>query len=551
MTRTTTATVSTSSKRPKPKAPQASDDIGYHSFLTSIQAFFIAALAGMGAIRLFKTDAEGLFELFLSAIPPRRRQHYACHSCRHFVERFGGLVSINELGETDSVLWGDAVIARAPKELRNGLLEMAQRVRSARVAGVFFSSANEWGTHETAPWRHMAIYPPAGAIYLGSLKTSSQAAAEKTEDFKNVARALAEFPLPAVKQALRLLKTDSLFRSEKVIGPASWLADLHEALANALRSRRDNVTWRAVSLAPPGYCHPRSSMIGTLLEDIINGVEFSEVNRRFREKMNPAQYQRPQAAPTAGNIAQAEKAVLQLGIERSLERRFARVDELKATWIAHAPRVVRGSPTGVFSHLAAKGKVEPPSFRSDPPTSTVTWAKFLRDVLPSAVEIFVRVPRGLSSFCGFLTATHADAPPILQWDREDARNPVSWYLYVGGSRSSRWGLEPDVMARVPAISLLPSMWNGGFEHQGKGVAFILEGARDAHLENVCLFPEILKSELHPFRATLESFSASRNATGADEGACGIMFREGSGSLLGIRVVEKDGGQLDYAIDRWE
>lgn len=35
--------------------------------------------------------------------------------------------------------------------------------------------------------------------------------------------------------------------------------------------------------------------------------------------MNPLQYQRPQAAPSAGNVAQAERIVEKLGIANSLE----------------------------------------------------------------------------------------------------------------------------------------------------------------------------------------------------------------------------------------
>lgn len=53
-------------------------------------------------------------------------------------------------------------------------------------------------------------------------------------------------------------------------------------------------------------------MIGTLLDDIASGMSFDSVSRRFAEKMHPLQYQRPQAAPSAGNIAQAEKIVEKL-----------------------------------------------------------------------------------------------------------------------------------------------------------------------------------------------------------------------------------------------
>jgi hypothetical protein len=69
-------------------------------------------------------------------------------------------------------------------------------------------------------------------------------------------------------------------------------------------------------------------MIGTLLEDIHVGLPFDDFKAKFAAKMHPLQYQRPQAAPKVGAIAQAEKLVEQLGIVRSLKRRFARLDDL-------------------------------------------------------------------------------------------------------------------------------------------------------------------------------------------------------------------------------
>lgn len=93
-------------------------------------------------------------------------------------------------------------------------------------------------------------------------------------------------------------------------------------------------------------------MIGTLLKDVATGMDFATVSARFASKMHPLKYQRPQAAPRVGNIADAEKIVAQLGIARSLERRFARIDEIDTLWkyrpVPEVPDRVR-----VFSRLVA------------------------------------------------------------------------------------------------------------------------------------------------------------------------------------------------------
>jgi hypothetical protein len=289
-------------------------------------------------------------------------------------------------------------------------------------------------------------------------------------------------------------------------------------------------------------------MIGTLLEDIEAGLSFEEVKRRFGAKTHPLQYQRPTAAPAAGNIAQAEKIVAQLGIEPALHRRFARLDEIQAIW--RQPQTPpRDETSGVFAHLQPKGAV--PLLPLDVPAQTITWEKFARTVLPTAQKIEVHV-LGLMNFCALLTATNEDAPPILQWDRPEQRNPFSWYVYNGGSRPEQWGLPSSSWVNVPAVTLQPSMWfdNEQSAHQGKSTLFILEGARDTRQSGLALFPEILRSDLHAIRATVEAYSASRQLDGADEASAnGLRIGDGNAPHR-IRVTSPT-GVMQYRIDRWD
>lgn len=131
-----------------------------------------------------------------------------------------------------------------------------------------------------------------------------------------------------MQQAVHLLQSDALFRSDKVLGPAQWLLELKQAIDNA-PARKRNITWRYVATAPAGFCRPESTMIGTLLDDLEAGMPFEQVANRFRQKMDPLKYQRAQALPSAGNIQQAEILIEKLSGARALKRRFAREDELQ------------------------------------------------------------------------------------------------------------------------------------------------------------------------------------------------------------------------------
>lgn len=522
------------------------NDAEYDAFLARVQARFLANV-GAGS-QLFTTDAEGMWQAYLDSFSGDQRQYHNCHACRQFIERFGGLVTIDDSGLTASAVWNEA---DAPDFYKPAVQAMKRLARRGRVTGAFLSAEQVWGSPVTGIWRHFAIKPPKEMIYNKcAILTAGQTMAEKREDYCTVQRALAEFSLPMVEQALTLLQTESMYRSEKVLGQALWLRDLHVARGNAKGTARDNLTWKAVALAPRGFCHPRSSMIGTLLEDIAAGLDFWEVSRRFAEKMHPLQYQRPQVAPSVGNIAQAEKLVEKMGITASLRRRFARLDEIEAIWSPAPPKDAAQSG-GVFSHLQPKSAA-PAIGGKNMPAVVMTWDKFQRTVLPEALEIEFFVTHGNNNYTALVTAVDLDAPPILQWDKEDQRNPVSWYVWHGGSSAAQWGLVGGRFQRVSAVTLKPSMWHGGNEHQGAGVVFILDGAKESRTDaGLALFPETLKSELREISSTIEAFSRNGKLEGVeDASACGIALMKGGNWNARFRVLSAT-STVEYKLDRWD
>jgi len=528
-TQTASLTVSTPSR----------DADGYETLLAEIETVFYAN----GNAPLFTTDATNLWEAFLSNIPAEARQHYTCNSCRHFVERFGGLVTISPSGKKESAMWHIV-----PDFFTDAVDAMCKLVEKAKVTGVFVSSATVYGDPITGEWRHMSVEAPAAHIWKSLVKTASQEAAEKLEDYKMLTSAMLDYKRGTVDQALKLLRSDSLYRSEKVLGVAEWLKELLDRRAAAnTTSARNNITWLAVSIAPAGFCHVKSTMIGTLLDDIEAGMDFEDVSKRFASKMHPLQYQRPQAAPSAGNIAQAEKIVEQLGAAGSLERRFARLDELKLLW-SPAPRKETKSG-GVFGHLKPKDSAKETK-EVDAPIMKITWEKFSRTVLPDALSIEYLVS-GSANFAAVTTAEREDAPPILQWDSPEKRNPFSGYVYHGGTQPSGWNLSAG-WVKVTGISLHPSMWQTVFDHHAKSVLFVLEGAKDSRYRTSgsAIFPETLKSEFHSIRASIEAYSKSATLGGYEEAsACGIRG-EGDNWKIMLSVTTSLGVML-YVLERWD
>jgi len=520
------------------------DDREYEAFLANVRNRF-----AMTREPLFTTNAHelgehallinangqtrsvtGLFATYVAMLPEEHRAHHTCRSCEQFFNRFGALATIDENGRVASAVW-DA--SDAPAFYRPAVEAIARLVRRSTITGVFLSSDKTFGQPQTGPWHHFAV--ENATPYRGSVLSASQKAAEKLEERGIVARALNEFSRETVQQAVTLLRSEALYRGEKVLGQAEWLLGLHDAFASK-PGGNENILWRAVATAPAGFCHPRASMIGTLLEDIASGMGFQTVSRRFAEKMSPTQYQRPTAAPTMGAIATAEKLVEKLGVTRSLERRFARLDEIQAIWRPVPER--RPRSTGVFSHLIPK---RADNWNAGSPAITMTWEKFQRTVLPGAekIEYYARdrVP-----YAALVTAVHPDAPCLFQWETH-----LSWYVHQGGSLPTQFGL-PNGWVDVNAVAFKPSV---GLGHQGEGVIFILNGAKDSSQQGSAIFPECLKAEFHGIRSVVEAFSNRGTIHGREQAsACGLMLFKNQPWNNLFRVTS-NGITVEYKLDRWD
>ena len=582
----------------------------YNEFLGAIQRSVDSAPAGP----LFTTDAGNLFQMYVALFPNEEKQHYTCTACRHFLERFGGLATIEADGLLRPLLWSDAV--NSGSQFSAILQTLRQRVNRAQVTGVFYSSDMVWGQPFTPPWHHMAVKPRPDMVYQPTfLKNATQAMAEKLEEFKMLQRGLSEYSLSTARQAEALLKGEALYRADKVTGIAEWFVQTHEMIDQASRAARNNVLWKLAATAPTGFCHIRSTMIGTLLDDLQSGMHFSEVKRRFAEKMDPMKYQRPQVAPAAGNIRQANRIIEEMGLERSLHRRYAQLSDLETLWMLRgkplSPRpgrttlahisavpietlrsllkkegvdpaimsddqvrsryrnlygfhveIEEGTPLGegVFGHVQPKAKVsgapQPPAMSL--PQRTMTWSKFRDQVLPHLTRIQIFAKNHNDGYGAFLTALHADAPPILQWDQEGQRNPVSWYHKRERNFPYNWNLAANEFHEVEALVELPPMWYKpeNFRHHGEAVFFVIRGCRDLdHITHNGLFPEMLKDELRPVRSTIEAFAATAGLHGRDQQTAGIRISKGEAMFVKgpytLKVMDLNRVESTILLDRWD
>lgn len=505
----------------------------------------------------FRTATKNLYRAYLRGFAVAERQSHTCNACRHFIEKYGSLVSVLPDGTKTSVFWGQ----HAPEPYRKSVAAMAKLVEEAPIEDVFLSSDRRWGAQtdrdpaRNCYWSHFLVDNPA--VFEHPLLSADQRMAERREEYGMLERGLSEFSYVTVDTAVTLLQSEDLYRGEKILGVAEWLQGVQQSLGRRINAdRRANLLWAAVASAPAGFCHVKASMIGSLLEDIQRGLPIAIVKRRFAEKMDPLKYQRAQVPPKAGNVAQAEVVVEKLRAAGALDRRFAKLEDIQKIWtprpLKPARRVAHLATTrGIFASLAA----QVPSTRiQDAGASPVpmTWEKFARTVLPTAESIECYVPH-TANFIALVTASNPHSTPILQWDREDERNTVSWYVYNGKSQAYRWNLQGGSWCKVNAVSTLPSSWGSNPPpNHGRGAILILDGARDLHhTASGGFFTEMLKSEFHGVRSTLEAYMLKAPIDGKTEAsACGIDLRQGGTWDVVVRVISR-GVSRSYSLQRWD
>ena len=414
----------------------------YEEFERAIKDYFYYQVTTINKhLYMVKTNPEKMWDLYLSNLPEEGRHVYNCRYCRHFIERFGGLVTVDDNGDVTSALWN----ADVPTYFVNAVVALQNYVErdTYPVEDIFISDARVLGTPKTGIWTHLNVELPKEMVNNSRVKNAYQLMAEKREDRLTLLRALQEYPLNIAEQAVALLQTEAMYRSDRVLGVAEWFVKVHKILENKRGYQKTNLIWKIVAEAPTGYCHIKSSMIGSLLDDIKAGYSTRVIMARFEEKMNPQNYMRSQSAPTAAAIEQAEKLVEKLGIADSLRRRYARFEEVSNAcfWTPRGPlynflKKTEQKSTGVFSHLTPKDAAPSNDISLDLPTTTMTWAKFSKTILPTADKLEVKVDNP-NRFMALVTEAVPGSEPILQWD-----NPFSWY-YHGG-------IDGEIKRRVEA-----------------------------------------------------------------------------------------------------
>lgn len=407
---------------------------GYEELIENIKKTFASKLKDNVKTPLFRTSVSDLFDTFLYYLPDACKQEYTCRACKHFVDRFGGLVFIKENGTTESAIWN---IENIPGMFIEPITQMKEIVESVQVQDVFVSDYADLGTYDTNGFHHFSAKLPRVMINTSRVKNASQVSAEKAEDYGMLKRALEKYSIPQIDQALNLLESGSLYRGSSYVAMCKWLKETKEKIASINdQPQHTNMIWKCAATAPNGFTHISGSMLGTLLDYIVDGDDFDTIKRKFETNMSAENYRRSQSAPTQRAVESAEKLIEKLGLADSLRRRYAKLDELPENEFIWKSKTEKKEEvkTGIFAGVQTK-VVDSNETKSVIPQVTMTWDKFRKTILPTADKLEVKVD-GTTHLMGMVTAAVPESENIMNWD-----NPFSWYYQSGIDSVIRERLE--------------------------------------------------------------------------------------------------------------
>lgn len=390
-----------------------------------LQAQFATILA-TGTLFKVEVDRDKIWELYLGAFPDDLRQSNNCNCCKSFLRQYGGIVGVGADLKTIS-LWD---FDPKDEEYNASIKALSEYVHSLPITGIFLNEFPKCGTLKNLDqkrnlvWNHLYLELPTTYVKpnVGPLTGTAL-------DNKSVLkRSLEEITDSAVETTLELIGQNSLYRGQEFKGMLTEFQKLKEEYKKTKAKLKDNFCWLKSSKVSGAVARIRNSSIGTLLNDLSEGVDLDKAVTSFEKVVAPSNYKRPTALVTPRMIEDARKRLEELNLLGSLERRVLNDADLTVNNTLFVHRA-SGSATGnIFDDLKKEVIINPKTLSK---VEEISITDFVEKVLPTAKSVKVLVENShLGNFATLVGPKSEHDEKLFKWG-----NNVSW-SYVGAVTDS-------------------------------------------------------------------------------------------------------------------
>lgn len=392
-------------------------------------------------------DPDKMWEKYLESFPEgsdpvyKERTEHDCTCCRHFVKRYGNVVTIID-GKMVSI-WDINTFHPYDEVCK----KMAVFVKT-QISDVFLNDTKNMGTatslqkteNGVKQWNHFFCNTPTRCIS----KEIPTDRGNKRTNKEMLARCMNELTIDAAQTIIELIDQGSIYRGEEFknnILEFIKLKKLYDAAEN-------KEWWTWLNLDNP-FVRIRNTAIGTLLIDISENVDLEVAVKKFESIMAPTNYKRPKAIITKKMVKDAENKINDLGLSDSLARRFARVEDITVDNVLFVNRDTGKKISSIFDELDTVEK--PREFKK---VKEITIDDFISNVLPTTTSLKVMVEnKHESNFVSLIAPQDKEAAPLFKWD-----NNFCW-TYNGDITDSMREAVVAAGGRVDGVFRFTHSWN--------------------------------------------------------------------------------------------
>lgn len=369
------------------------------------------------------TDSDAIWQAYLAAFPAgsnpvfRERTEHDCSCCRHFVRSIGAVVAIQN--GAISTVWDLNGLPSPYQEVADA---MSAYVRSHKIRDVFLTPFPTHGAAVThgavgtsfVAFNHFSVLPPRRFVRSdcaerrGHMKTTHGV----------LSRGLSELTKESVVTVLGLIDDNAIYRGQEFRAAVADFAALQErASATAVGTpERDLLVW---SIGDNATARFRNTAIGTLVQDLSDGVDVEVAVRAFESKVAPQNYKRPTALITKAMVESAMTTIREMGLEQALERRHARISDVSVNSVLFVDNAVQGKmKDGIKDLLMQEVKSAPFDAKK---AEKINIDTFVSSVLPKATGIKLSLDNSLlGNFVSMTAPAHNDSKSLFRWSNDFA-----------------------------------------------------------------------------------------------------------------------------------
>ncbi len=455
----------------------------FHSIKSAIQKKVTEFTKDGTKIFLTDVDKDKMWEIYLESFPAgtneiyKERTEHDCNCCKNFIRQFGNVVAVVN-GNIESI-W-DLVDVEYPYDVVAG--KLSEYVKSASIKNLFIAESAKIGTdknvqlleepdtlgNKTKTWEHFHVKLPSSYVNRGSKSIPDNMGTYRSnkETFK---RALDELSLDAAETIVTLsnMEEGALYKGKEFL-PAikafintkveydeiedSLDSELPEDEFKALlKSKQDNWCWLNSFNNPVAKL--RNSAIGSLLINLSDGEDMVVAVKKYEAVVAPRNYKRSKSLVTPKMVENANKTVIELGYENSLERRYARKDDITINNVIFADgRVKSDMKKSPLMELAED--VSTVSAKKFDHLNEVNIKDFIKDVVPFSKSIEVLVEnKHTSNLMSLVAPNNIGSKSMLKWN-----NNFSW-AYNGDITDSMKERVKAAGGKVDGVLRFSIQWN--------------------------------------------------------------------------------------------